>query len=164
VLWAPGGSTANGGSGFFSLGFGGSITLAFDGPVYNSYSPYQVAGVEITGGSSYPLEKAKVEFLYNGDWYEAATELTNQPVNGGDPKTFTYVRLPAGIPYAEQVKITDTTDPALHNATADGYDLDAVKARTLVTGDESDWGDTNGVPVGKNWSMYFPFDFNCSSD
>jgi len=163
VLGEPDGLIAGGGSGFYSLGFGGSITVAFDGPVYNSYSPYQVAGVEITGGNRYPLESARVEFLYDGDWYPAATELTNQPVDGGDPKTFTYVKLPAEIPYAEQVRIIDTTDPAdfTTKPTADGYDLDAVKARRVVTGDESGWGDTNGVTVGKNWSMYFPLNWTC---
>jgi hypothetical protein len=158
ALGAPEGTTAN--DTFFSLGFGGSIVLGFGAPIYNSNSPYEFAGVEITGGNRYPLESAKVEFWYDGEWYLATDELTNQPVNGGDPATFTYVRLPAEIPYAEKVMITDTTVSAAHNATADGFDLDAVKARRLVVGDESGWADTNGVTVGKNWSMYFPIDFN----
>lgn len=161
VLGVPDGSTANGGSGFYSLGFGGSVIVAFDGWIYNSASPYEFAGVEITGGNQYPEETAKVEFLYDGEWYLAAGELTNAPVAAPGVATRTYVQLPDAIPYAEAVKITDTSDPDDFTTLpdADGYDLDAVKARRLVLSEESGWG--LGETVGRNWSMYFDADLTC---
>jgi hypothetical protein len=155
ALGEPDGQTT-GVPGFFSLGFGGWIELAFDGWIYNSASPNEFAGVEITGGA-YPAETAKVEFFFDGQWYLAAGQL----INGGGTRTTTYVQLPDEIPYAEMVRITDTTNAAIHNAAADGFDLDAVKALNLVLSEETGWADTHGEEVGNNWSMYFAFDFNC---
>ncbi|MDO8107087.1 hypothetical protein Q6348_07735 [Isoptericola sp. b441] len=143
---------------FYSLGFGGSIEVAFGSRIYNSGSADDLAGVEITNGrASYPEEKATVEFLYNGTWYPSADSLTNAT-------EVSFVSLPAGIPYADAVRITDDTDPALHIGSADGFDLDAVKAHQLVDATASGWADTYGVLVGNNWSMYLPYSLSCAQD
>jgi len=97
---------------FFSLGFGGSITLKFDNPFSNG-----VLVVESTY-DNYPLEKAKVEVSSDGsNWFEAG-----QVVQDGT------VTQPEGVSCAAYVRITDisSTDD-FQEGTADGYDVDGVK-------------------------------------
>lgn len=151
---------------FFSLGRdlvelvdrGGWIEVDFDAPIFNGPSN-DLAGVEVTGGGSatspggYPLESAKVEFSYNGSWYLGIGELTN---NANDLQRTTFVEMPAGIPYADSVRITDTTPWGPHSGGADGYDVDAVMASQLVTDMETAWGDGTGFG-GKQWGMWFGY-------
>lgn len=118
-------------SGFFSLGFGGSIVLQFDDPVVDGTGA-DLSFHEITNGrSSYPLEKAKVEVSNdNVNWTLLNDEITSRSgVNG-----VTLIDLsntPAAPSSVNYIRITDTSDPAIHAGDADGYDLDAVDATTL---------------------------------
>jgi hypothetical protein len=104
------------GAHFFSLGFGGAITLGFDNPIQSG-----IVVVEATGGT-YPNETAKVEVSTDGsNWFLAG----NVTFDGA-------VSLPERVSCAKYVRLTDVTDPSLFTepqyAEADGFDVDGVKA------------------------------------
>lgn len=98
---------------FFSLGFGGKLALGFVNGISSG-----VIVVEATN-PNYPAEKAKVEVSENGTtWVDAGTITQDGTVNK-----------PAGVGCAKYVRLTDVSDPAVFtDATADGYDVDGVKA------------------------------------
>ena len=99
---------------FFSLGFGGSITLRFDNGISSG-----VFVVEATN-PGYPLEKADVEISEDGSTWFAA----GQVVQDGS------VNVPEGISCATYVRITDASDPNdFTEDTADAYDVDGVEAQ-----------------------------------
>lgn len=117
--WTTGGST-----GFFSLGFGGTITVSFDSFVPN-VEGNDISIHEATNGV-YPQESALIEVSQDGStWYALGTSASNGAV--------TYFDFDAtGLAWIKYVRITDTTNPALHNNDADGFDLDAVDATQTV--------------------------------
>ena len=98
---------------FFSLGFGGSITLGF----INGISTGAFV-VEATN-PGYPIESASVEMSADGvNWQPAGNVNQSGQVN-----------VPQGIGCAKFVRITDTSNPNnFSDGTADGYDVDGVKA------------------------------------
>ncbi|GEM_PF-3629031 len=98
---------------FFSLGFGGSITLGFDNGIRNG-----VLVVESTN-LPYPPEKAKVELSENGvTWFDAGTLVRSGQVGKPD-----------GLTCAKFARITDVSNVNdFSEPTADGYDVDGVKA------------------------------------
>lgn len=98
---------------FFSLGFGGKITLGFDNGISSG-----VIVVEATN-PGYPAEKAKVEVSADGStWYDAGTISQDGQVNK-----------PAQVGCAKYVKLTDVSNPSdFPESTADGYDVDGVQA------------------------------------
>lgn len=102
---------------FYSLGFGGTITLGFANSIVNG-AGNDLRVYEVTGGTVYPDEIVKVEASHNGsDW----VTLANSAVRDED--------LDLGIlPCAAYVRITDVSNAALFEAIADGYDLDGVIA------------------------------------
>lgn len=118
---------------FFSLGFnpdlginmnGGQIVVEFvdnflvDGPG-NDLRMW-----EVTGGTSYPVEKLKIEVSQdNSVWHEVASSLDRDAE--ADLAS-------AGIGWARYVRLTDVSDRTLFEATADGYDLDAFSAITCA--------------------------------
>jgi hypothetical protein len=114
---------------FVSLGFGGSVTAEFSSPVGDG-AGNDIEIYEITGGrASYPEEKASVEVSAdNVNWFAIGTA-SSEPGPGTDGVTELDIAsnplAPSQILY---VRFTDTTDPAPHIATADGFDLDAVGA------------------------------------
>jgi hypothetical protein len=98
---------------FFSLGFGGKISLGFDNGISSG-----VIIVEATN-PGYPTEKAKIEVSENGTTW----------VNAGSVSQGGSVNKPAGIGCAKFVRVTDISNPNdFPDATADGYDVDGVKA------------------------------------
>ncbi|MCA9361501.1 SipW-dependent-type signal peptide-containing protein [Candidatus Kaiserbacteria bacterium] len=115
---------------FFSLGFdegtddtpdeGGSIVVEF-------LDNYIVDGVgndlkmwEVTGGSSYPVERIKIEVSQNGtNWFEVASNLERD----AEADLFD-----SGLTWARYVRLTDVSNRDLFNNAADGYDLDAFSA------------------------------------
>lgn len=113
---------------FISLGFGGNIILGFSGPVGNGPG-YDLILHEITGGrASYPEEKAKVEVSQNlgGPWFEIGI------ASSKDADGKSYLDISTGAPhltYIQYIRVTDISDPTPFEATADGYDLDAIEAR-----------------------------------
>jgi hypothetical protein len=98
---------------FFSLGFGGNIVLEFDSGITSG-----VFVVESTN-SGYPIEKAKVEISENGITW----------VNAGQISQSGSVNKPTNLKCAKYIRITDVSNPKdFSDATADGYDVDGVKA------------------------------------
>lgn len=98
---------------FYSLGLGGSISLGFDNGISSG-----VIVVEATN-PDYPVEKANVEVSENGvTWVTAGTVSQDGEVEK-----------PASVTCARFVRITDISNPNdFTDATADGYDVDGVKA------------------------------------
>ncbi len=109
--------------GFVSLGFGGSIVVSFDSYVPNVDGD-DISIHEATNGT-YPLETALIEVSQNGsDWYEVGTA-GNTGVSYFDFDS-------TGLAWIKYVRITDTTNPALHGGSADAFDLDAIDATQTV--------------------------------
>lgn len=123
ALGTPDGN-GNAGTGFFSLGVDGVITVKFDKYVENVDGD-DLSFHEITNGrDSYPEEKASVEVSQNGVDWETIGTVSSTAVNGVAYLDFDST----GWSWIQYVRITDTTDFALHANDADGYDLDAVDA------------------------------------
>jgi hypothetical protein len=118
---------------FFSLGFkgdespGGQLVVGFDEELVKRPYATDVLNIETTGGSrdDYPEEKALVEVAGPGtdDEFVELGTATNKASNGVN--TF---EIPAE-PITE-VRLTDQTDPSIHNGGADGFDVDAVGGYT----------------------------------
>jgi len=112
----------NGSTGFFSLGFGGSVTVEFDNFVPNVLGN-DIAVYEATNGT-YPAETAKVEVSQNGtDWEEVGTASN---LNVDRISNFDFDS--TGLAWIKFVRVTDTSNPALHVNDADGFDVDAISA------------------------------------
>jgi hypothetical protein len=102
---------------FYSLGFGGWITLEFENSIVNEDGD-DLMVYEVTGGS-YPIEKVEVEASVDGNtWVYLGEVSRDDTLDLGE------------LACAHYVRITDTTDESLFNTrpTADAYDLDAVEA------------------------------------
>lgn len=98
---------------FYSLGFGGTISLGFDNGISSG-----VILVEATN-AGYPQEKVKVEVSENGTTW----------VNAGEVTQDGSVNKPESITCAKYVRLTDTSNvDNFSDGTADGYDVDGVKA------------------------------------
>lgn len=117
---------------FFSLGFNASTTIPTGGSIVVEFvDNYIVDGPgndlrmwEVTGGSSYPIEKLKIEVSKNGTtWFEVASSL--------DRDAEADLAL-SGLSWARYVRLTDVSDRSLFNDAADGYDLDAFSALTCA--------------------------------
>jgi hypothetical protein len=105
---------------FFSLGFGGSITLGFENPICN------VAGVDLAIDvreitlETFPPERAQIYVSEDGINFLLAGTVTKDGTVG----------MPAGITVANFVRVVDVSNPAdfLGVPFADGFDLDGVAA------------------------------------
>lgn len=115
--WVSGGS-----SGFFSLGFGGYVVVSFDNYVPN-VPGNDLTIYEATNGN-YPTESAKIEISQDGDVWYLVGIATNTPPS----RTASFDIATTGLAWFKYVKVTDTTAPGPLEATADGFDLDAVRA------------------------------------
>lgn len=99
---------------FYSLGFGGVITLGFDNGISSG-----VLLVEATN-LPYPTETAKIEVSSDGVTY----------VNAGNVSQDGTVSVPDNVSCAKYVRITDQSDPNnFPDGTADAYDVDGVQAQ-----------------------------------
>jgi len=109
---------------FYSLGYGGTIILELSGYAVDVPNAPDLSFHEVTNGrNSYGVETATVEVSQDGSTWVSIGNVTNKDGGNG----IGYLDLNgSGLLWAKYVKITDiTSDPALE-ATADGYDLDAV--------------------------------------
>ena len=151
---------------FYSLGFDlepdgyadGWLTVDFGYPVYNGVGADIVVQEVTFGRQKYPLEQARVFGVDDGTDYYAGT-VTNQDNGTG----LGAIGLPDGIGTADAVKLLDDTDPAIHANNADGYDVDAIGACWLQTGEETAWGDgCDGTQFvdRRGWATYFTYTIN----
>ena len=113
-------------TGFYSLGFGGSITLGFSGLIGAGTATFY----ETTGAGLYPKESADV-FLFDiaSNAFVFAGSVNSQPT--GPNGTLSFANLCAfGCSY---LKIVDTSKKADFNGfpLADGYDVNAVSVSLL---------------------------------
>ncbi len=118
-------------NGFYSLGFplGGNTTeivLSFNDNNVVDAVGNDLKLWEVTGGTSYPDERVDV-FVGNtpvGPWTQVGNDVTRDAemdiASAGVGSAWRYVR------------IVDASDLALFEATADGYDLDAVQALNCI--------------------------------
>jgi hypothetical protein len=149
ALREPDASTSAPATGFFSLGFDGNLTLAFDYPIFNGPGVDFVV-YETTWGS-YPIEAAEVYF----DGVSGGV-VTNEGSGVGS------VSIPDVLSTSNYVKLEDVTQKSdfLSKPNADGYDVDAVGACYLYAGEETAWGDGTEF-VGKNWATYITYTVRC---
>lgn len=108
---------------FVSLGYGGEITIAFSGVIYNEPGDDLVV-VETTFDNktydSYP-ESADVFVSQNGiDFYYIGSVLTNESAH------LDIDNAPIYLSYITQVKVVDTTPQS--SLSDDGFDLDGIIA------------------------------------
>jgi uncharacterized repeat protein (TIGR01451 family) len=120
---------------FFSLGKDGVLMVEFEYPVLNKEDMMDISVHEITNGrSSYPVEKAKVEVSLDGVTYLELGEATNKANTSGDASgqggdgVSLFDLESVGLPAAKYIKVTDTTEYAIHINSADGFDIDAIDA------------------------------------
>lgn len=102
---------------FVSLGFGGSITLGFENYICNGTGD-DIELVEATN-ETYPDERVDVYVSQDNVNFVLAASAVNKDAT---------VPLPDDIAWAKYVKLVDVTNPQLHDATADAYDLDGIRA------------------------------------
>jgi hypothetical protein len=114
-------------SGFYSLGFGGSITIEFGTAVQDVVGDDLVIHEITNGPASYPEEKATVEVSGDGvTWFTLSEVASSKKNEGGASKTRLDIS-ETGLSEINFVRITDTTVSGIHNGVADGFDLDAVE-------------------------------------
>lgn len=113
---------------FFSLGRKGFLVVSFDDYVLN-VPGNDLSFHEITyGRENYPEETALIEVSQDSaQWYEIGT------ANNHDTDGVSYFDFDStGLAWIKYVLITDTTDYEPHSNDADGYDIDAIDATTII--------------------------------
>jgi uncharacterized repeat protein (TIGR01451 family) len=110
---------------FISLGKNGVVTLSFNSYILN-VPGNDIAVHEITNGrDTYPEERADVSVSQDGTtWFLVGT--ASGLDNGTGVSSFDFNS--TGLGWVKYIKIADATNFAIHDATGDGYDLDAVDA------------------------------------
>lgn len=112
---------------FVSLGYGGELIVRLEIPYYNGKNGEAIV-VETSGGNPpFVLERATVEVSGSsaGPWVSVGIA-SNQ--EGGNPLR-TEIPLDAVLglpPIVRYIRIVDITNPAPHNDSSDGYDVNAV--------------------------------------
>lgn len=146
---------------FFSLGFGGYITLGFNYPIINGPGD-DIRVIEDTWGGNFPLEKANVYVSQDGEEWKLLGEADNTDLDV--IHTFSFFDLDAiEWDWAQFVKVVDTTDPNIHNGNADAYDVNAVEAihdYVDYESDETAWGEGIRFVERGNWATYFVYNDN----
>ncbi len=130
---------------FVSLGYGGEITIGFDGIVYNGPGD-DLMVLETTFNNatfeSYP-ESASVLVSQDGfQFYEIGINVTNEFAS------LDISNAPVFLPYITHVKVIDTT-PA-ESQSEDGFDLDGVVALTGCNDNPNEETD-----VCNNYEMFY---------
>lgn len=123
---------------FYSLGFAGELVVNFADKVYD------VAGEELSllsfhevtnGRDTYPEENANVYVSQNGSDWQFVGTISNQ--DNGTGVSLVDIG-PSGYDWIQYVKLVDATNPAIHSATADGYDVDAIDADHICLDNQVD--------------------------
>lgn len=111
---------------FVSLGFGGSIILTFDSTFGGSVTVWETT----YGSRSSYREAAEIFVGFGSDWNTASYYSVGQITNAtaGVTMSLSQVEADSGRQAFNFLKIVDATNPALHNNSADGFDVDGVGA------------------------------------
>lgn len=120
---------------FFSLGFdegtdltpleGGKIVVSFNDNYIINGPGNDLRMWEVTGGTSYPVEKLKIEVSQDGtNWFLVASSVDRDAE--ADIAS-------SGLSWAKYVRLTDVSIRTQFEDVADGYDLDAVSALNCAT-------------------------------
>lgn len=151
--------------GFYSLGMDlyaddeieAWLTVGFGNPIYNGPGADIVVQEVTNGRGGYPVEVAQV-FGVKDEVDYFGGDVTNN--DGGDG--LGSVDLQGGMTTFDSVKLVDATDWNIHADNADGYDVDAVGACYLLTGEETAWGDgcSGERFVDSTWGTYFYYTIN----
>ena len=113
-------------SNFYSLGFGGWITVGFEDIIVDG--PGNDLKITEDTWGAYPLEQADVYVSQNGtDWVKIGTANNSNSVSSTHT-TSEFDLASLGLAWAKYVKVVDTTNPGIHVSSADGYDLNAIEA------------------------------------
>jgi len=138
---------------FYSLGFGGEVTVGFPCDVMNGTGD-DIRIYEATNGN-YPTEQAEVWASMNGtDWELLGTADNGTPVPGKPQQRMSSFDL-AGLEYAKYVKVVDVSDVSLFEATADAFDVDGIQAlQDCKVYYESAWADGSRFVERGNWATY----------
>jgi hypothetical protein len=131
---------------FYSLGFGGDITLGFDNGISSG-----VIVVEATN-NPYPDETAKVE---------VSPDNTTWTVAGNVAEDGT-VTVPQRVGCVNYVRVTDTSDKTQYESTADGYDVDGVEAQGTLCTTSGKMTGGGSVFTASGMRVTHGFVFNCS--
>jgi hypothetical protein len=104
---------------FVSLGFGGELVVGFD----NNMSGNLMLSVQEVTGGAYPLETADVYVSTDpvGPWTHVGQASNEEGLEDGISEFMVEECY-------QYVRIVDTTDPDLHAATADAFDVDSFTA------------------------------------
>ncbi len=133
---------------FYSLGFGGSITMSFAAPVANvSGNDFEL--YEVTN-KPYPLETALVEVSQDGNtWHTLSQPFTNTGTVVSSTITKTGFDFSStGLASIQYVRVTDQTNPALHTNDADGIDLESAQAVSSCQIPDNGGGQDTSADVG----------------
>jgi hypothetical protein len=135
---------------FYSLGFGGKIVVGFDCRVLNLGGD-DLKIWEATNGN-YPLEKALVKVSQDGVDFTQIGTAKNLGSGPNRPSS-----LDAGpLPWFKFVKLVDVSEKAPFEPTADGFDVDGVKALQQCGKFETAWGEGTAFGGG-SWAMYIEY-------
>lgn len=145
---------SGGATSFFSLGFGGDLTVGFDCGVVNGEGD-DLRIYEATNGS-YPIESAEVYASMDGaDWtlLGYANNTTADPTAPNGERRISSFDL-GDLPYATYVWIVDVSIPDPFEATADAFDVDGVQALQDCGVGETAWADGTRFVERGNWATY----------
>lgn len=114
---------------FVSLGMGGEITLEFGARFFDSVTVW-----ETTFGNPAGHKEAATVWVGVGPTADVATFWLVgllQNTADGVPMSLAQVHQDSGLSGFRFVKIVDETNPAFHNGSGDGFDVDAVGVRVV---------------------------------
>lgn len=110
---------------FLSLGFGGSATFAFAQPVEDL--PGADLEIHEVTNLPYPVEQAEVFVSQDGITFQSLGLI------GSEPESSQLVDIAGAFDWIRFIRLVDATNPALHSAQADGFDVDGVSATNYNT-------------------------------
>jgi hypothetical protein len=136
---------------FYSLGFGGCITLEFDDYVGGGLDVYEITWQHpYQNYLPFPQEKADVSVSADGVDWTYLGEATNDGQSSDNVPIQNEFELESCIKYVE---ICDTTDQSLHAPGTNAFDIDAIEAEYYCFVTETAWGDgSSQAKIGRRIS------------
>lgn len=129
----------------------GSLVVSFDGPVYNvTDAPDVVVYEGDDADDDIAPETADAYVLADGEWHFAGTVTSDDGT----------VDIPDGLETIEEVMLVDKTNTSEYGPDANGFDVDAVGAASLVSAEETAWGDGYDGALFTDhgsWATYFEY-------